>query len=259
MKAIITGASSGIGEFYAKELAKRKCDVILVARRERQLKRVAKEITDKYRVEARYFVGDLSSITEAKELSEKLLKEFPDIVINNAGFGDFGYYDQQDVDRLTQMLKLNIVATHIWTNKFLKQMVQRNAGIIINTSSAASYLPVFPKNTVYANTKVFVKGFSNSIHHELKLRGSKVRVVSVEPGAINTDWYKVSKGNNNYKNYKKTPPDVFAMKVLKEILDKNKNDVTFGKGAKLLKYFSKVLPKKMLGNIVTNRLLKDEK
>ena len=127
MKALVTGASSGIGEEIAKELAKRGYDIILVARNEEKLKNVASKI----KTNTRIIIIDLSNKENCKKLYEETKNEDIDILINNAGFGVHGKFFDTDLDKEIQMIETNITAVHILMKLFLKDMIKKNSGYIL--------------------------------------------------------------------------------------------------------------------------------
>ena len=141
MKALITGASSGIGRDMAKELAKRGYRVILVARDNKKLEEVAEEIKNNYNVEVKFIQKDLSNKQNCINLYNEVKNENIDILINNAGFGVHGNFAETDLDKEINMLDTNVMAVHILMKLFLQDMVKRNSGKILNVSSMAAFSP----------------------------------------------------------------------------------------------------------------------
>lgn len=137
MKAMITGASSGIGRDMAKILSDKSYDLILVARNKEALETLKKEL--KTRVEI--FVVDLSDISKVKELYEKTKNEKIDLLINNAGYGIFGSFDETNLDDELNMIDVNVKALHILTKLYLKDMKKRDSGTILNVASSAAFFP----------------------------------------------------------------------------------------------------------------------
>ena len=184
-KALITGASSGIGRDIAKELSKKGYDVILVARNEEKLKEVANEIDTNVKI----IPMDISIVDNCKKLYE-MVKDI-DILVNNAGFGVFGKFINTDLDKEVQLINTNVTAVHVLTKLFLKRMVEKDSGYILNVSSIAGHLPG-PLMAAYYSSKHYVYILSESINEELKKNNSKVRVGTLNPGPVRTNFNKVA-------------------------------------------------------------------
>lgn len=187
MKALVTGASSGIGRDIARELAQRGCDLILVARRGFRLEELKKELA----VHVDIIVADLSDQIQCRGVYERVRHEHIDILINNAGFGDFGAFSETSLDKELQMIRTNIEALHILTKLFLKDFVTRDKGMILNVASSAAFLPG-PLMATYYATKSYVLRLSMSIHKELKKSGSHVSISILCPGPVRTEFDKVA-------------------------------------------------------------------
>ena len=183
MKALITGASSGIGRDMARELAQRGCDLILVARRGYRLQ----ELKQILPVHVEIIVADLSKEEECRAVYERVKHESIDILINNAGFGDFGEFTDTDLDKELQMIRTNITAVHILTKLFLKDFVKRDKGRILNVASSAAFLAGPLMSTYYA-TKSYVLRLSMGIYKELQKRGSHVSISILCPGPVRTEF-----------------------------------------------------------------------
>lgn len=188
MYSLITGASSGIGRAMAKELAKRGSDLILVARREAELKALKDQITQQYKVDVVINVKDISKVENCKQLFSEVLSYQPYFVINNAGFGRVGLFSEIDLDSELSMIDTNIVAVQVLTKLFVNSMTD---GVILNVSSVAGMLPT-PLMATYAATKSYVLNFSRAINQELKISKSKLRVLSLNPGPVITEFGKVA-------------------------------------------------------------------
>ncbi len=183
--ALITGASSGIGEQFARQLAARGHELVLVARRADRLEQLATELpTDAHAVPC-----DLA--TDAASLRERVaeLGVEVDLLVNNAGFGTSGPFLDQDPGRDAGQVRVNCEAIVTLTHAFLPGMVQRGRGGIINVASSAGMQPI-PYESVYAATKAFAISFTDALHMEL--RGSGVRVLAVNPGPVPTEWQEVA-------------------------------------------------------------------
>ena len=177
--ALITGASSGIGEQFARQLAERGHDLILVARRKDSLSKLADELSTATQVIAKDLASDAGSL---KKDVDKLGLEV-DLLVNNAGFGTAGAYARSDVEREEQQILLNVVALARLTRAALGRMSARGEGAIINVSSLAGLGP-YPYTATYGATKAFVNSFTEAIAEEL--RGSGVRVQALLPGFTRT-------------------------------------------------------------------------
>ncbi len=186
-RAIITGASYGIGEALAKKFAQNGIEVILIARTEKKLSQVAQEIESKGG-KAYIFSADLVRVDLEKlyyEISEKLS---PDILVNNAGFGSIGSFHELDTQREVEMVELNVRVLLELTSYFLRDRISKGqGGTIINISSLAGFFPI-PNMATYAATKAFVLSFSEAIRREVEDLG--IKVITICPGGIKTEFQK---------------------------------------------------------------------
>ena len=189
MKALITGASSGIGRDMARYLATLNVDLILVARRENLLKDLQKELNVKVKI----IPLDLSIKENVYELYKNIKNDNIDILINNAGFGLFGDFTETDLDTEIKMIDVNIKAPHILTKLCLKDMVKKDQGYILNVASSAGFMAGPHLNTYYA-TKNYLTKLSMAINEELRCNHSKVVVSCLCPGPVDTEFNKVAKG-----------------------------------------------------------------
>lgn len=185
MKALVTGASSGIGRDIAKELSKRGYDLILVARNVERLEEVKKQIQTKAEI--------VSMDISKEENCKKLFQDYKDIdiLVNNAGFGDCGHFEETSLDKDLQMIKTNIIAYHILTKLYLKEMIKNNSGKILNVASIAGFMPG-PLMATYYSTKAYIVRLSEAIRTELKKQKSKVKISILCPGPVNTNFNKVA-------------------------------------------------------------------
>ena len=194
MKALITGASSGIGRDMARYLATKNIDLILVARRKDNLEKLKKELN----VNVTIIPLDLSIQENVYKLYEKCKKENIDILINNAGFGLFGDFVKTDLDTELNMIDVNIKAPHILTKLFLKDFVKKDTGYILNVASSAGFMAGPKLNTYYA-TKNYLTKLTMAINEELRQMKSKVVVSALCPGPTSTEFNKVAKGTFSIK------------------------------------------------------------
>lgn len=188
--AVITGASSGIGAIYADRLAKRGYDLILVARNEGRLKDVAKRITSETGRSVTIFPADLNDKASLTKV-ESVLKENPSItmLVNNAGFGAVGSLLQADVDKMEEMIDLNVTALTRLAYAAAPAFVSRGKGTIINISSVVG-IAAEMLNGVYGATKAYVLALGHSLQHDLADKG--VRIQTVLPGATATEFWDIA-------------------------------------------------------------------
>ena len=183
MKALVTGASSGIGKEIAKKLSSMGYDLILVSRDID--KADFKDIKTKYTL----IKADLSKKEEVINLYEKTKSDKIDILINNAGFGLFGEFNELDLKEELDMINLNIIGLHILTKLFLNDFIKRDSGYILNVSSVAAFSSG-PLMATYYSTKAYVLRLTTSIHEELKKRKSNVKISVLCPGPTDTNFNK---------------------------------------------------------------------
>ncbi len=189
MKAtLITGASGGIGEAFARRLAQEKHNLVLVARSEDKLHVLCDELMLKHQITAHYVALDLTEKDSAKKLYEETEKHSFEIewLINNAGFGSMGDFARLDYEKETGMIDLNIRALVALTHLYLQGMRQRKSGVIINVASTAGFQPI-PFMATYAATKAFVNSFSEAIAEEN--RPHNIVVTALCPGPTDTNFF----------------------------------------------------------------------
>ena len=237
MKALVTGASSGIGENICYELSKRGYDIILVARGKKELERVAKKI----KTNTQIINMDLSSEEDVKELYKQVKKENIDILVNNAGFGLFGLFHDTNLDRELEMIDVNVKAVHILTKLFIKDFVKRDSGYILNVASSAGFMAGPKLNTYYA-TKNYVVSLTEAIYEELRQEKSNVHISALCPGPVNTNFNKVAGGSFTVKAL--TPEYVAKYAVNK--MFKKKLIIIPKLSMKLGVYAARVMPTKLM-------------
>lgn len=194
MKALITGASSGIGKDIAKYLASKNIDLILVARRKERLEELKKELN----VNVKVIVLDLEVEENVYKLYEKCQKDDIDILINNAGFGLFGDFKDTSLDTEMSMINVNIKAPHILTKLFLQDFIKKDSGYVLNVCSSAGFMAGPKLNTYYA-TKNYLTKLTMAINEELRQINSNVSISALCPGPVNTEFNKVAKGSFSIK------------------------------------------------------------
>ncbi len=188
MRALITGASSGIGRDMAKYLANLGWDLVVVARRTERLISLKEELKD---IDVMCITADLSKKEDCYRVYDETKGVEIDMLINNAGFGLAGEFVDTDLDIELKMIDTNVTALHILTKLFLNDFVKRDSGIILNVASSASFMAGPLLNTYYA-TKNYVYRLSQAIYQELKERKSKVKVSILCPGPIQTEFLDVA-------------------------------------------------------------------
>lgn len=183
--ALVTGASSGIGEQFARALSTRGHELILVARRRDRLEKLASELPG----EAHVIECDLAedATSPSAQVKERGLKV--DLLVNNAGFGTYGRFLDQDPQRDAAEVRVNCEAVVTLTHAFLPAMVESHRGGVIVVASTAGMQPI-PYESVYAASKAFALSFTESLHTEL--RGTGVRALAVNPGPVPTEWQAVA-------------------------------------------------------------------
>ena len=181
--ALITGASAGIGEEFARQLAERGNDVVLVARDVARLEALAKELTAKSGVRADVLGADLTDPAQLATVEARA--RTVDVLVNNAGFGTFGPFHTLDLATETREINLNVIALVRLTHAAAGPMVERGKGAILNVSSLAGFQPG-PLNATYSATKAFITSFTQSVHEELS--GSGVAVTALCPGFTHTEF-----------------------------------------------------------------------
>ncbi|NQT14129.1 MAG: SDR family oxidoreductase [Planctomycetes bacterium] len=185
--ALITGASSGIGAAFARALAARGYDLVLVARRENRLRELAEALQSSDGVEAEVLAADLADPEQVKRVQERITQRTDlELLINNAGFGREGKIAEVDLDGQVEMINVHVVATVRLTGAALRGMVQRGRGAVINVSSLAGFIAV-PGASTYCSTKAYLNVFSEIVGAEL--RGTGVHVQALCPGYTYTGFH----------------------------------------------------------------------
>lgn len=248
MKALITGASSGLGKDFAIELSNLGYDLILVARNKKNLTEVKNMCSTNVKIECM----DLSVLDNCYKLHDKY-KDI-DLLINNAGFGMFGTFDKTDLDKELEMIDLNIKSLHILTKLYLKDMIKKDNGRILNIASSAGFLPGPLMNTYYS-TKSYVLRLTTAIFEELRRIKSNVKVSVLCPGPVETNFNNVANVNFSIKGLKSD----YVVKYTINKMFKNKLIIIPGVVTKLGVFTSKFVPTKMLLKITYNIQRKKEK
>lgn len=244
--ALITGASSGIGEQIAHLHAKTGGNLILVARTESKLVELKKLLEGKYNISVHVIVKDLSFPNASKEVYEETcdLDLKVDYLINNAGFGLLGMFEEIDLKKHHSMIQLNITAVTELTHYFIRDFKLRNTGKVLNVSSTASLVPG-PLQAVYFATKAYVTSFSNALYEELS--ETQITVTNLMPGATETQFGKVSGMDKTDLFSSTASPLKVASDGYKGMLNGKLNvisGITFSQ--KILNLFMPFIPKKII-------------
>lgn len=189
MKAIITGASSGIGRDLARILAKKYDELVLVARDENKLNKLKEELCKISKVNIKLAIMDLSIPDNCIKLHSE--NQDVDLLINNAGFGDCGDFTKTSLEKELAMINTNITAYHILTKLYLTDMKKKDSGHILNVASIAGFMPG-PLMATYYATKSYVVRLSEGIREELKRDKSNVKISILCPGPVETNFNKVA-------------------------------------------------------------------
>lgn len=242
MKVLITGASSGIGRDMARVLASKGYHLVLVARNEEELNKIATELTEKNNIEVETISIDLSEIENCKELHRKV--KDVDILINNAGFGNCGNYTKTSLDKEMNMIHTNIVAYHILMKLYLIDMKAKGTGKILNVASIAGFMPG-PLMATYYATKAYIVRLSESVREELKREKSEVQISILCPGPVSTNFNKVA----NVKFYMREANSMSVAKYAIKKMEKGKFYIVPGIDVKLAKIGAKLTPAPLVSKI----------
>ena len=233
MLALITGASSGIGREISIYLSKLGYDLILVARRKNKLNDTKKMCKTNVEI----IELDLAQEKNVYKLYEMTKDKNIDFLVNNAGFGLFGFFDETDLDTELKMIDLNIKAVHILTKLFLKDFEKKDYGYILNVASSAGFM-AGPKLSTYYSTKNYVLKQTLAIKEELNHKHSNVIISALCPGPVDTEFNKVAKGEFNTNSA--TPEYVAKYAIDKALQGKTIIIPTFK--IKLAVFLNKFLP-----------------
>ncbi|MDE6761646.1 MAG: SDR family oxidoreductase [Lachnospiraceae bacterium] len=245
--AVITGASAGLGEEFAKRLSAKGYRLILVARRKERLQKLA----DHLKTECEVIAADLTRESECTRVYDLIKDKEIDIFINNAGFGDCGRFTKTSLDKEMDMIQLNIKAVHFFTKRILQKMQKRDSGYILNVASCAGLMPAGPYMATYYATKAYVTSFTRAVAEELRECGSHVYVGCLCPGPVNTEF-------NHVANVKFLMRGISAGYCVRYALNKmarRKVVIIPAFIMKLAMYFGKFLP----GNIYVRLAAKQQK
>lgn len=231
MKALITGASGGIGREMAYYLAELGYDLILVARRKDKLE----EIKNNVKVNVQIFNYDLSDVANVYQLYDAI--DDVDFLVNNAGFGLVGKFHETDIERELEMIDLNIKALHILTKLFYTDFKEKNKGIILNVASSAGFLAGPYLSTYYA-TKNYVTKLSIALSEELKREHSNVSISVLCPGPVDTEFNDIANAKFSLKGLKAS--DVAKLAIDESL--RKKLIIVPGLMMKITLFFNRFIP-----------------
>ena len=237
----LLGRSKRRSRDIAKELSQKGYDLILVARNLEKLN----EVKEKLETNIETVSMDISNPENCKQLYEKY-KDI-DILVNNAGFGDCGYFDKTNLEKELQMINTNIVAYHVLTKLYLKDMKAKNSGKILNVASIAGFMPG-PLMATYYSTKAYVVRLSEAIREELKKESSKVQISILCPGPVDTNFNKVADVQFALKGLSSE----YVAKYTTDKLFKGKFYIVPGWKIKLAKFGAKIAPNALVAKICYN-------
>lgn len=246
MKALITGASSGMGLDMAKYLYKLGYDLFLVSKDKEKLEKTYKNYKN-----VEIIAMDLTKKNNCIKLYDMLKDEHIDILINNAGFGDAGNFNETSLDKELDMIDLNIRAYHILTKLFLKDFIKRDYGRILNVASMAGFMPG-PYMATYYATKSYVVNLSLAIYEELKREKSDVKISVFCPGPVKTNFNNVANVKFNIMSIESEYASKYAIDNM--FLDKL---IIIPPNMKLNRFLSKVAPTKLV--LYINSIVQEKK
>lgn len=246
MIALVTGSSSGIGRDMARYLNDLGYDLIITARDKAKLEELKEELYTKNSRMVEVIAKDLSKVEECKNLYRQVKEEHGgiDILINNAGFGLCGEFTKIDLEMELAMIDTNIKAMHILTKLFLRDMVERDKGRILNVSSIAGFMPG-PLMATYYATKNYVLRMSQAIKEELNKSKSHVQISVLCPGPVNTNFNKVAKVKFALKGLSSE----YVAKYAIDHMLKNKTIITVGWKIKFTRWLSKISPDVLVAKV----------
>ncbi len=253
MKAtLITGASSGIGEAFARRLGAEKHNLVLVARREEKLATICDELIAEHDIVAHYVAIDLNEYQADLRLFKETAHHKIEIdwLINNAGFGSMGDFSELNIENELEMISLNVMALTALTHRYLQQMREQKSGTIINVSSTAGVQPI-PFMATYAATKAFVTSFSEALAEENREYG--IRVMALCPGATETNFFAAS----NIKDPVKIKGTQTAEEVVEAALgglEKGKSKVISGWINSLVAQAASLAPNSLVTKSIASKL-----
>lgn len=244
--ALVTGASSGIGQAFARELAGRGADVVLVARSEEKLRALAEDLRQKYGIRAEVVAADLSEEGVGAEIKAEAERRglTVDLLINNAGFATHGFFEELDPAQDRKQVAVDVTAVADMAHAFMPGMLARGDGAVVNVASLASFQPG-PYMAVYAASKAFVLSFSVALSEEYRGRG--VRVLAFAPGLTNTNFFEVAGDQGSFAGPRRTPEQAAATAL--RALERGRSVAVDGWANALIAQASRVFPRALAARI----------
>jgi short-subunit dehydrogenase len=245
--ALITGASSGIGEEFARRLAGQGMDLILVARSQAKLEEMAATLSSQFGITAHVITADLSAERAAKEVSRQTREKglHVDFLINNAGFGSAGEFVHNDAEQEHLQVMVNVTTVVDMIHEYLPAMVEKRSGTIINVASLVAFQPV-PHMAVYGATKAFVLSLSEALWEENRKYG--VKVLGLCPGATATNFFEVAKAPSFGKL--RSPEQVVSTAL--RALQQGRSFVVDGASNAISSTLPRILPRKVVAKVAGN-------
>ena len=249
--ALITGASTGIGVVFARQLAQRQMELILVARSRDKLEQLAAELEEQYGVKVTVIVQDLTVAGAGKLVYDTVNQKGinVDLLVNNAGFGDYGAFSERDLARQLEMIQLNNLVLVELSHYFLRPMLAGAGGAIINVASIAGFQPL-PYLSVYAATKAFVLSFSESLWAENKDKG--VEILALCPGPTESNFFEVARFPRAFmgKNGRLDSAEVVVQEALTALANKRLNVVAGKFANKIIVNLPRFLPRSWIVSLI---------
>ncbi|MFJ4964021.1 SDR family NAD(P)-dependent oxidoreductase [Streptomyces sp. NPDC088729] len=243
--ALITGASSGLGVEFARQWARLGADVVLVARRRDRLDALADDLVARHRITATVVDADLARPGAGQRLHTELTDRNVSVqtVVNNAGFGGYGPFREQDPDEIARMIQLNTGALADITRAFLPDLMADGRGALVNVASTAAYQPT-PNMALYGATKAFVLSLTEAVAHET--RRSSLRVLAVSPGTTRTEFFDVVGSQDAMVGRAATAEDVVT--ATRRALDRDSTppSIVTGLGNRLTTVATSLLPRRVV-------------
>lgn len=242
MKVLVTGASSGIGRDIAREFAKRDYEIVLVARNVERLEALKEELKKEYKVKVEYLSVDLSKRENCIDLHSKV--KDVDVLVNNAGLGDFGEFSETELTKDFSIIDTNITSVHVLTKLYLKDMKEKNSGRILNVASIAGFMPG-PLMATYYASKNYIVRLSEAIREELHKAKSNVKISILCPGPVKTNFNNVA----NVKFEISSLSSEYVARYAVEKLLKNKFYIVPGAMIKVGKCLAKIVPTPIVAKV----------
>ena len=245
--ALITGASSGIGAAFARELATKGANLVLVARRLDRLNQLSAELSDTHGVRVSVIGLDLTTDSAVSTLKSKIqdLGMEVDLLVNNAGFATSGSFETEDLSKALNEIDLNVKALVALTHAFIPGMLIRNHGAVINVASTAAFQPV-PTMAVYGATKAFVLSFSEALWAEFEDQG--VKVLALCPGGTDTEFFEIA-GSQGTGSKRETPDQVARVAIAELSAKKMKPSVVSGSRNQVLSFMPRLVSRALMSKL----------